>query len=192
MNSNKHVSLLLEVTQAVFLVIALSLTICSYSSSLNWIYKTLSTAQTIFSIVAEFYMLFLWKIPFLDFLHIPCIAGEYEIEIEYTYKGGGRKKGLLTINQHFLDIGVSMKTDDEESTSNSLGGARFIEIDGKQSLVYYYFSTPDPLHREVNPNKRGTAILEIDGRKLGNGEYWTDAKTIGAIKITKKRSHVTG
>lgn len=58
---------------------------------------------------------------------------------------------------------------------------------GQQHLIYTYLNEPDAVVRERSQIHYGSARLLIDNSaKLMNGNYWTDRKSIGTIRLLKK------
>lgn len=183
MSDNKKIMAVVNIVCVFFIAASICLTIFSYVDSFGTVWKVVTTVETFVSVFAEAYITLLWKIKWLNFFRIPNINGKYNITLKSTYNGGIEKKGILTIRQRFLDMGVSMVFADQESHSESRGGARFLNFDGKIQLGYLYYSDTDPTHRDTNPEKKGSAIFQIEDGKLSNGEYWTDSNTRGALII---------
>lgn len=145
---------------------------------------SISYSITFSSLMTFIYEKYIWKVRLFNFFNNhPHIEGEYEAEINYLYKGGGKKEPTVNIKQTFLTVNVELKSD--EMTSNSITGD-IVEEDGKKILYYSYRTNPKAFFREDNPIKIGTARIIIEKEEL-TGTYWTQAGTSGDIKLNKKK-----
>ena len=90
------------------------------------------------------------KLDYFIFNNHPHIEGEYEAEINYLYKGGGKKESTVNIKQTFLTVNVELKSD--EMTSNSITGD-IVEEDGKKILYYSYRTNPKAFLEKIIQSK---------------------------------------
>jgi len=89
------------------------------------------------------------------------------------------------IRQTLRTTNITMFT--EESTSESDAAALCIDEEvGKQILSYSYSNVPKSTVRNRSEIHYGSARLRISLRseKILEGEYWTDRKSTGHMKLT--------
>ena len=152
-------------------------------------WNDLSTRISIVVILAICFEKWFWKLKILQgwLVPFPCIEGDWEGTLHYRWNDNDfQKKVKFEIRQTFLCVQVIIQTD--ESRSNSICASFDIDkMRGQQHLVYTYLNEPDAVVRERSQIHYGTARLLIDNSaKLMNGNYWTDRKSIGTIRLLKK------
>ena len=124
----------------------------------------------------------LWRINPLE--TTPRISGKYEGEIEYQYKGGGRKKVDAAVKQSLLSVRVLISTD--EISSRSISST--ILNDGSECILIYSFIThPKSSVSKKNPIAYGTCRMSLEKRGELKGSYWTNQSTIGDIILVRKK-----
>ena len=153
--------------------------------------KLLSQTVTCVTIFGYLFNRYLWHWRIFTycswFVKVPYLAGEWTGILRYYWDNRWQEKEMkMLIKQTFLHIQVSIYTN--ESWSKTIGGTFDIdEENGFNSLIYSYQNTPDASVREHSPMHYGTAILSIskDCKEL-RGNYFTDRKTTGEMKLSKK------
>ena len=138
---------------------------------------------------------FIWKyIPYsFKLFSVPYIEGDWKGSIETTYQENESSnlpknkdiKVKITQPDIFI-IKVTLSTNG--SISHSYGEYIEVKEDGSIYLNYSYYSNQDATVREKSPIHYGSARckLEIKEDLLNlNGNYWTDRKTTGVIRLHK-------
>lgn len=93
----------------------------------------------------------------------------------------------IKITQTFFNVQVKIKTN--ESRSHSIGASFDIEKDrGLEQLIYSYINTPKSSVRDRSEIHYGSTLLTFEGFRVNEmeGQYWTDRKTTGEIKLKEK------
>lgn len=134
------------------------------------------------TLLVIFYNKFLWKIdPTND---LPNIGGNYTGHIVYRYDSVlGNKEIKVKISQTFLDVNVSIITD--EITSSTIT-SEIIKENSNYVIYYTYITNPKNEFSKNNPIQRGTCRLNIFEDQL-EGSYWTTRKTTGDIKLSQDK-----
>jgi hypothetical protein len=164
---------------------------------LSYIFNSLSTTVTVISVViVPIFIKSLWKCRIFNkwLVLIPNLNGKWEGVISSEWINPDTKKKCefiqtsLIIKQSLFNISCIMKTQETQSRSIT-SDFRIDENNQIHQLVYIYETNPSPKVRERNPIQHGTIVFDIikenDSIKL-EGNYWTDRKTTGEIKLTKK------
>lgn len=130
-----------------------------------------------------------WKwFPQLNNLLFPDLNGTWDMVIHWEWDG---KKGIshakATIKQNFLGIGMDVEADDSDSQTLVAKPKKDTET-GRPSLYYVYLTIPK--HKtgfDAQDPYRGTAILKLnlDGKEVLNGNYFTSRKTVGHYELTR-------
>lgn len=124
---------------------------------------------------------------------IPFLGGEWEgvYESDFIHPDTNDKvlpdKVKIKIIHNFDNISVILLTDKSHSTSYIAGVT--IDHSGQKYLNYMYSSVADK-NREINPRHDGATRLRIsieNDIKL-EGHYWTDRKTLGALRFVRKNT----
>lgn len=129
-----------------------------------------------------------WRLnPLLD---IPRFQSKYNGKVCYNYDNKkGEKEVEITVQQTFLFVNVSLKSD--EIISNTVT-SNLIKENNVYVLYYTYITNPSSNAIEKNPIQRGLARLMIDTKKncffiprvrTMSGQYWTNRLTIGDLKF---------
>lgn len=134
------------------------------------------------TLLVVLYNKYLWKIdPTND---LPKIGGNYTGHISYTYKDLPEKKETQAkIDQTFLDIKVSIITDEVTSSTTT---SEIVKENSNYVIYYTYITNPKNKFSNDNPIQRGTCRLDIFNDRL-EGIYWTSRQTIGDIKFSLKK-----
>lgn len=125
-----------------------------------------------------------WLVPF------PNLNGTWEGHIQTSWKDTkGQTPGpiptILTIKQSFGRISCIMRTEEMESHSYLEGFC--IDKDAQvRRLCYSYTSRPKAFLRERSTPHDGSILFNIIGKPVSklDGEYWTQRKTTGTVKLT--------
>ncbi|KAF3978734.1 MAG: hypothetical protein HFP77_00375 [Methylococcales symbiont of Iophon sp. n. MRB-2018] len=158
--------------------------------------KAVSHISTTISINIIFWVVFikwLWKLkifyPWL--VQAPDLSGNWEGVIKSNW-GSGEVEPIpvnVVISQTFLNVQVSMKT--EESRSFSVGASFDIDKErGQQQLFYSYLNTPKSGVRDRSQIHYGSTLLIFDGFNVVEmeGEYWTSRETTGEIRLKRENN----
>lgn len=178
----------------VFLYVGLALLQCSsfdeieirFSENITWV-KNISYALTIEVLISLLFVKFFWKCKiFCWVVPVPCLSGKWTGSIVYEYEGHEIHKPVeLTIKQDFFHVVVKLKTDE----SSSISVASQFDIDKDRDikcLIYSYRNEPKIEFRDRSPIHYGSVKLNIsDDNKELSGEYWTDRKSVGSMKLVK-------
>ena len=153
-------------------------------------------AFTIFSILLFVFINWAWKLSIFKnwLVLIPNIAGVWIGTIKYQQKKPLNdilqisKRIIMIINQSLLELSIIVKTKEMESLS-FIGGFDINKEQGRKRICYSYTSKARILERENNPIHDGTALLNIEGDPPVRlyGEYWTSRRTIGIMRLKKKK-----
>lgn len=135
-----------------------------------------------FTAIAMFlYEKYIWK--YVPFEQTPVLKRKYVGTLKSTYDGRERRT-TLTIKQSLLSVVVVMET--EESKSKSIS-ASIDNILDEWQLTYTYLNIPDANVRDRSAIHYGTALLSLDNPQIIKGQYFTDRKTSGDIKVEEAR-----
>lgn len=129
------------------------------------------------AVIVLAYEKWLWR--WLSFGIVPLLKPYYRGTMKSSYDNKERNVELI-IKQTFLSVGITFKTEESKSTSVS---ASYENVNGEKKLVYTYYNTPHSEHRERSPLHIGTAILSVEDITELTGEYFTDRKTIGDLRL---------
>ncbi|MUL17318.1 hypothetical protein [Aliivibrio fischeri] len=149
----------------------------------------------------EFLLIFLftkgwrtfWKyIPALNQWIFPDLNGEWDANIEWTWKNGadiktGTKKGCVVIKQSLLKFSVDLITD--ESESSTLVVKPYKEAESDQPAFYYmYKSESKEPDSEGSSEHKGAAVLKVPHGTLNtlSGNYFTNRSTYGRYTFERK------
>lgn len=149
------------------------------------IFDYFSTSVTVCSIVSYLFCSYFWKWKIFKgwFVQIPDLNGLWRGTLNSTWEGSKTIKVNLKIKQSLFKISCVMFTD--ESKSESIACDYIIDEDNqKNKLTYTYLNTPDSTVRERSPIHHGSVILDIGDNTL-TGNYWTDRKTTGCLKLNR-------
>ncbi|KAB8033587.1 hypothetical protein [Fluviispira multicolorata] len=140
---------------------------------------------------------FIWKyIPYsFKLFGVPYLEGDWEGSIETTYQENessnlSKNKDInVKITQPDIFI-IKVTLSTNGSISHSYGEYIEVKEDGSIYLNYSYCNDQDATVREKSPIHYGSARckLEIKEDLLNlNGNYWTDRKTTGVIRLQKRK-----
>ena len=176
-------------TYAVIFILTQDLSSIDFSKALSHISTTISI-NIIFWVV---FIKWLWKLkifyPWL--VQAPDLSGNWKGLIKSNWTGGTVEPipVNVVISQTFLNVQVSMKT--EESRSFSIGASFDIDKErGQQQLFYSYLNTPKSGVRDRSQIHYGSTLLIFDGFNVGEmeGEYWTSRETTGDIQLKRENN----
>lgn len=127
---------------------------------------------------------FVWKWKPINKLtgSMPILAHHYTGTITSAFDYKERDADLI-IKQSFLDISIVLKTGESRSTSLI---ASIIHINEDPELIYHYINEPREDLKSGSPMHYGTAVLKIRNTEMITGNYYTDRKTKGNMKFSKK------
>jgi len=127
-----------------------------------------------------------WLVPF------PDLQGTWEGTLQTTWKDADGNTPapiplLLVIRQSFDSINCVMHTKESSSVSNAALLSEDIGS-GLHCLSYNYTNKPDAAIRGRSAVHDGAALLTVIKKpvKMLKGEYWTNRKTTGSIKLKFK------
>lgn len=152
-----------------------------------------SSAVTATVIARFFFVKWIWKWMPHFVCGVPLLEGEWEGKLESTGNErtpDERKEVKVTVSVVQPDMfSVRVVRGSDESKSSSFGECLKKETDGTVELLYSYRSEPNAMVRERSPISYGTARLRTSTTKLDElaGDYWTDQKTTGHIKLSRKK-----
>lgn len=164
-----------QITAFIITVIGLFILLTMWSEILN----AISQSVTIGTLIIVVYLKWLWKYDFFN--KTPDLNGKYKLTIKYDYNGLKKKTMSISIKQDMLN-GIHITGETNESTFKSVS-ARIDNQSGGMILVYTYLSEPKVEFRDRSPIHYGTCKFQIMNKKLRDGVYWTDRKSIGDLKI---------
>lgn len=149
----------------------------------------ISKSVTVISAVSFLFVTYLWKWKiFKDWLVlIPNLNGKWKGDLQSDWVNPKSKEDVspievtLTIKQSLFHISCVMNTDEMQSRSISFGYNLDSENQIKQ-LVYTYLSTPHQIIHDRSPIHYGSIIIDINDKGM-IGNYWTDRKTTGTVKL---------
>lgn len=136
---------------------------------------------------------FFWKhIPALNKWIFPDLNGEWEAEIQWTWKGGddqikkGTKIGRVVIQQSLLKFSVDLITDESESTT--LVVKPFKDPESDQPAFYYMYKSESIDPGNDGGEHKGAAVLKVPLGTLNilSGKYFTSRNTFGRYTFTRK------
>lgn len=136
------------------------------------------------AIIATFYERWLWR--YIPLENTPKLFKEYEGVFISDYDNVERN-ARLEIKQTLLTVQVTLITG--ESRSKSISSSIDIILNEKQ-LTYCYLNTPRAMVRPRSEIHYGTAMLCIENLDEIHGQYFTDRKTTGDMKFTKKKDNM--
>lgn len=154
--------------------------------NITFIIDCFSTSVTVCSVFSVLFCSYLWKCKIFKgwFVQIPNLNGLWEGALTSTWEGTQIINVNLKIKQSLFKISCVMSSG--ESKSESISCNYIIDGDNqKNKLAYIYLNTPDLIFREESPIHHGSVVLDIEGNSL-TGNYWTDRKTTGCLKLTKR------
>jgi hypothetical protein len=132
-----------------------------------------------------------WLVPY------PDLQGTWEGELQTTWRHPetgivpGPIPVTIGIRQTFSSVSVVMFTAESMSYSTA---ASLSEADesGLRRLSYTYTNTPEVRVRDRSIVHDGAAALRIVGDERGilQGEYWTNRRSIGAMRLKYKCARV--
>ena len=181
--TKKLIKISIYVTCSLFIIVC----VLSYLNSNIIPLKVVTTVASAAEILVVLYCKFLWKIKFLNFFKKKNLNGKWDCNIIYdagNVYDAGEKNCVLIIKQDLFDIQVNMDTDEIKSYSIA---ATLLKSHENTSLYYVYKTEPSKDNREKNPDKWGTAKLDIKDDNM-DGEYWTNGKTAGRMIARKVKN----
>lgn len=130
-----------------------------------------------------------WKLFYPWLVPFPNLSGEWEGGLKSNWKEKSLDPILteISITQTFLNVQVKIRTN--ESRSRSIVASFDIDKDrGLEQLIYSYINIPKPIVRKRSEIHYGSTLLTFNGFKVNEleGQYWTDRKTTGEIKLKRK------
>lgn len=177
-----------------FVIIWISiLYVAGISPVINWeAIKVLPEVVSIYVILHFIFTTWLWRAPILQgwLILTPVIQGTWSGTIETTWIDPKTNKQpppisvFMAIRQTNYSMSIIMFT--EESQSTSLAAQFSISEDGgTKVLSYNYQNTPSAVIRDQSQVHAGAATLRLSTKPTLrlDGEYWTDRKTTGQIKL---------
>lgn len=154
--------------------------------------KKLPDVVTIYILLVLLFTNWAWRSPIFKgwLVPFPDLQGTWKGTLESTWvdsptgQKNPSKDVTLVIKQTFSSISCVMYTDESDSFSNT---AQINEDDesGIFRLSYNYTNRPKANVRERSAMHDGAAILKVITRpeRYLEGEYWTNRKTIGDIRV---------
>lgn len=136
------------------------------------------------AIIASFYERWLWR--YVPIENTPKLFKEYEGVFISDYDNVERS-ARLEIKQTLLTVQVTVITG--ESRSKSISSSIDFILNEKQ-LTYCYLNTPQAMVRHRSEIHYGTAMLCIENPREIHGQYFTDRKTTGDMKFTKREDNM--
>lgn len=172
------------------LVIITSITIYlispSTESPFSLISDCISISITTCSVASFLFCKYLWKWRIFKgwFVQIPNLNGAWSGSLTSSWEDCRTIDVSLDIKQSLLDISCVLNTGESKSESIS---CNFIidNVNQKNQLSYIYLNIPRLTYRDKSPMHYGSVILDIESNTL-TGNYWTDRKTTGCLKLSKK------
>ena len=148
------------------------------------IVKSMSTIATIAEILIFIYCKWLWKCKLFNFWKIKNLNGNWDCVLKYKFGEHECQKNVsITIKQDLFGIQINMMSD--ETNSYSVTSCILNDHD-REYLIYTYKTETNIEYRDHNRDQWGGAKLQIIDNSSLVGEYWTNNKTKGAMKLTKK------
>lgn len=155
--------------------------------------KALPDAIGIYAILLFLFIKWAWRWRMFRgwLVNIPILHGTWKGTLQTTWKSPetGEVPGpisvYLAVRQTFRAINITMFT--QESASESDAAALCIdEESGKRFLSYSYANIPKSIVRHRSEIHYGSARLRITLKpeQILEGEYWTDRKSTGHMKLT--------
>ncbi|QWE17043.1 hypothetical protein [Polynucleobacter sp. AP-Nino-20-G2] len=149
--------------------------------------------------IVTIFNLYLWHLPIIRMIFggKPNLNGYWQIEIKSNFvdeKSGDPKiiNACYRIHQTYLNLSVRLHTN--ETTSKSIATQLKKNEDGEWILIGNYLDTPSASNRNKSQIHYGSFKLVIPNNSKMNffGQYWTDRKSSGDIKLVKKLTAVEG
>jgi hypothetical protein len=157
--------------------------------------KKLPEAIAVYTVLQLIFTSWLWRVPFFQgwLVPFPNLQGTWEGTLESTWidPGTGQPRlaipVILVVQQSFSSISCAMLSQESSSFSN----AAQITAEDETAVLrlsYNYTNRPKAAVRDRSQMHDGAATLRIiTAPQLAlEGEYWTDRKTTGDIRLTFK------
>ena len=188
-NVGRYITAIVVLSIALFLVISFLRNNLSFND-LKLIWADIATTISIVTIICALFISWGWKWKIFQrwLVPFPCLSGKWEGEMLSTFAPGDTPIPVeMKIKHHFFNIQIKVTT--AESKSISTCGSFDIDEDrGLKQLIYSYQSIPKAVVRNRSEIHFGTTRLEInDDATEMSGDYWTDRKTTGDIKVSKSK-----
>lgn len=170
---------------------------------INWeALKKIPEAIALYSVLHIIFTKWAWRLPIFQgwLVPYPDLQGTWEGTLESTWKDpqtGNRKQPIpatLVITQSFSTLSCTLYTEESTSYSNTAQ----ISADDEGNLLrlsYNYTNRPRAGVRERSEIHDGAAILRIvtKPRRALVGDYWTDRKTTGDVRLHfKSKERIEG
>lgn len=136
------------------------------------------------AIIATLYEKWAWR--YIPIENTPKLFKEYEGVFVSDYDNAERS-ARLEIKQTLLTVQVTLITG--ESRSKSISSSIDTILNEKQ-LTYCYLNTPQAMVRHRSEIHYGTAMLCVENPNEIHGQYFTDRKTTGDMKFTKREQNM--
>ncbi len=179
------------VTFAMLWLIVLKFSNISLSSQFQALWK-LPDVVAYYTILYQIFSKWLWRMKIFQgwLVKFPDLEGTWKGSLQTTWVDkNGKTPGpitmILVIKQSFNEITCVMYTAESSSYSSATS---LEEIDNTDNwmLNYMYTNKPDPTIRDRSNVHDGSAVLTVskDPKLTLSGEYWTNRKTTGSMKLT--------
>lgn len=166
------------------LIVTIVSTIFIDKNNANDVIKMLTKIISVSEFIIIVYCKWGWKILFLNFFKVKNLNGVWECTLQYNYANENRVKVTnIIIKQDLFGIQINMTSDETASCSIN---ASIEREHGIEYLIYTYKTETKLIYREQNRDQFGAAKLLIKDINTMEGEYWTNNRTIGTMKLTKK------
>jgi hypothetical protein len=154
--------------------------------------RALVTAASVVTIGVFIYDSWAWRWPAIKRLTSrPDVHGTWKSELRSSHESvaGTAIECYVVVQQTYSRIVVRMLF--ERSASRSMSGDIVFE-DGACRLYYVFAKQTRALDLDGNPSSRGGAVLTVARSPATHleGDYWTDALTLGELKTVGRCKQV--
>lgn len=157
--------------------------------------KKLPDVVTVYALLYFTFSKWLWRLPILQgwLVPFPDLQGTWKGTLQTTWTDPKTKKThppiplILVIRQTFNSVSCAMYTKESSSISNAALISED-ESNGIKRFIYNYTNKPEATIRDRSRVHDGAANLTIISKpkRALEGEYWTNRKTTGTIKVEYK------
>ncbi len=138
----------------------------------------ISYTISIVTFLSWIYVKWLWKKNPLE--KVPKLHKLYRGKIVSEYDGIERDVEIK-IKQSLFKLQISLKTDESQSKTFM---SKLYDSYGETMLSYAYLNTPDAIVRNKSQIHYGMCSLNVQDTRNLTGQYFTDRKTIGDIRLS--------
>lgn len=161
--------------------------------------KEIPQAISIYVVLGIIFTKYVWKWPILQgwLIKIPVLQGTWVGELKSDWVNPETQKGIdpipivLVIRQTYLAIRITLMTQ-ESSSYSTTADINTVTSGDELYLVYNYTNRPKATIRDRSAIHDGAATLKIvrTPKRILEGEYWTNRKTRGEIRVQFKSKKI--